>query len=121
MYSLKKVKEGKEDFFSKETLLGCTKLQYLWVVRHTNVVKPKAGARTVDRSKNTATTAFTPGAVDGEVLGYEIATGKYLGGYRFAARNSGKPDGANTGNADDVLEKELKSNVVAAIVAGPKK
>jgi len=121
-FSLREVKTKKDaEYFTKETLRGCTKLRYLWVVRTTKVVKPKPGASAVDRSRKTETTSFGSGAVDGEVLGYEIATGKLVGGYRFSARNSSTPEGANTGNPDAVLEKDLTKNVVAAIAAGPKR
>ena len=119
-FGLKEVRRAKDaEFFTKETLRGCTKLKYLWVVRTTKVAKPKPGATAV--ANKTATTSFTAGAVDGEVLGYEIATGKLLGGYRFSARNSPTPEGANTGNADDVLEKDLTKNVTAAIQAASRR
>jgi hypothetical protein len=108
---------GDEVGFYKIVLQGCTKLKYLWVVRTTKIVKPVVGAETVDEQKRTRTTEFTPGSVAGEVIAFEIATGKLVGGVRFSARSSDKPEEGKGGTRQSVLDEDLKNRVVEAVVA----
>lgn len=118
---IEETKDAKAKRFSNTLLNGCTKLKYLYVIRLARDVPPRITGSTDENSGNTRTVteSFTPGNVAGDVVAFEIDTGKHLGGFRFSASSSAKPE--MSGPFLGILHEDLTKNLSAEIEAGLRK
>jgi hypothetical protein len=87
-----------------ETYLSrCEKYAYLLVVRSFTSTKPEMGGGG----------EFTPGAVDGDAILFDLSTGTSYGGVRFSAKNSAEFK-AKAGDLDPV-DENLQQNSLTAL------
>jgi hypothetical protein len=115
MNHLKAVRGPAKRSYPPKTLEGCTTLKHLVVVRNISVVPPTIPDTTVEG--NTRTYHMKKGTVQGEALVFDIATGRSLGGFRFAAESSPEPPNANLGAPQDLLNKDLEARVLESFKA----
>jgi hypothetical protein len=105
-------KEKKKKRHHKELMQGCTDLKFLFVLRIREVQPAKVTG--VSEEGNKRTHHFEKGKVSGDVIGFELASGKPIGGFRFVAESSEIPE--NQWNSPDkVLDDDLRASLLKTL------
>lgn len=113
------VKTATQPTLPKKVLQGCTHLRTLLVIRLTTDVAPEITGKTEQGSgaTKTVTSWFKKGRVEGDVIAFDIDSGRALGGVRFAAETSDDPSSAK--NLDEDLDANMAEAIRKALWAAP--